>query len=206
MREEPRLIPAHAGKTKALEVSLRRCGAHPRSRGENTHIGEAAHRAPGSSPLTRGKLCLGRPAHALIGLIPAHAGKTGILGRGRITLRAHPRSRGENSQRSSFLCFGAGSSPLTRGKRDMLWQQAGRTGLIPAHAGKTKGKAIVSFDPGAHPRSRGENRRERFERGHEMGSSPLTRGKLAVLVGQWIRRRLIPAHAGKTSSSPAQTK
>ena len=32
-----------------------------------------------------------------------------------------------------------------------------------------------------------------------LGSSPLTRGKLAVLVGQWIRRRLIPAHAGKTT-------
>ena len=30
-----RLIPAHAGKTEALEWAARELGAHPRSRGEN---------------------------------------------------------------------------------------------------------------------------------------------------------------------------
>ena len=50
-------------------------------------------------------------------------------------------------------------------------------GRIPAHAGKTKGKAIVSFDPGAHPRSRGENSEGEAWGGDEAGASPLTRGK-----------------------------
>ena len=50
----------------------------------------------------------------------------------------------------------------------------------------------------AHPRSRGENIREDLSAQHDVGSSPLTRGKrtdrkiLSVLSG------LIPAHAGKT--------
>ena len=53
--------------------------------------------APGSSPLTRGKL-LERFWNAMLrGLIPAHAGKT--LVRTHVTMResAHPRSRGENT-------------------------------------------------------------------------------------------------------------
>ena len=33
-----RLIPAHAGKTIVTLISLIFCGAHPRSRGENTVI------------------------------------------------------------------------------------------------------------------------------------------------------------------------
>ena len=50
--------------------------AHPRSRGENTHIMREMTNELGSSPLTRGKH--GQPVVDLIinGLIPAHAGKT----------------------------------------------------------------------------------------------------------------------------------
>ena len=50
-----------------------------------------------------------------------------------------------------------GSSPLTRGKHVRRSDRRDRRRLIPTHAGKTKGKAIVSFDAGAHPHSRGEN-------------------------------------------------
>lgn len=34
---------------------------------------------------------------------------------------------------------GAGSSPLTRGKRDIARDELGRVGFIPAHTGKTTG-------------------------------------------------------------------
>ena len=50
----------------------------------------------------------------------------------------------------------------------------------------------------AHPRSRGENRDRRGEPVNQGGSSPLTRGKLRVRADQPGKRRLIPAHAGKT--------
>ena len=56
----------------------------------------------------------------MIGLIPAHAGKTaGWLS--------------TSSQAS-------GSSPRMRGKRVMVTEKAGAVGLIPAHAGKTPEK------------------------------------------------------------------
>ena len=53
---------------------------------------------------------------------------------------------------------------------------------------------------GAHPRSRGENERVRLRAIRAWGSSPLTRGKHAILESGLIPGRLIPAHAGKTPS------
>ena len=52
--------------------------------------------------------------------------------------------------------------------------------------------------PGAHPRSRGENERYGIVTERKEGSSPLTRGKLPVVLEVPDRSRLIPAHAGKT--------
>ena len=50
--------------------------AHSRSRGENITRGVSTAKQPGSSPLTRGKPDRNRRACRLVGLIPAHAGKT----------------------------------------------------------------------------------------------------------------------------------
>ena len=69
---------------------------------------------------------------------------------------------------------------------------------IPAHAGKTPSASMTSAYSPAHPRSRGENRFAGFRFGRARGSSPLTRGKQTELLGHAVRRRLIPAHAGKT--------
>ena len=91
------LIPAHAGKTRRFVRNVREDSAHPRSRGENSAGTSAAVSSAGSSPLTRGKLRGDSLSSAMIGLIPAHAGKTATL------VGGHDR--------------GAGSSPLTRGKR-----------------------------------------------------------------------------------------
>ena len=51
-------------------------------------------------------------------LIPAHAGKTCALWATRTTTLAHPRSRGENLPEDHPEKWAAGSSPLTRGKRE----------------------------------------------------------------------------------------
>ena len=50
-----RLIPAHAGKTITVAVSLWGILAHPRSRGENKMRADKLSVDAGSSPLTRGK-------------------------------------------------------------------------------------------------------------------------------------------------------
>ena len=92
-----------------------------------------------------------------------------------------------------------GSSPLTRGKRAAASAAYVTDGLIPAHAGKTALLRYKRDCSWAHPRSRGENRVYDMARAVEMGSSPLTRGKLLGPGIHHGRGGLIPAHAGKTN-------
>ena len=194
----PRLIPAHAGKTRRRRRTRRWMRAHPRSRGENV-VGPGALPSPvGSSPLTRGKPCAIGSGLAYRGLIPAHAGKTYRRARRRPNLPAHPRSHGENPPRKTPTLTSSGSSPLTRGKRS-----CGRSGrawvrLIPAHAGKTGKDSSAPLSAPAHPRSRGENQVASSVLIDVVGSSPLTRGKLSDEGERRKGARLIPAHAGKT--------
>ena len=195
------LIPAHAGKTKSRCLRRIWATAHPRSRGEN--VLRVAHLSPpsGSSPLTRGK-----QKHLIervlpLRLIPAHAGKTCVRRRAAWPTTAHPRSRGENDPSHRSHPAGAGSSPLTRGKRQDADRLSRAPGLIPAHAGKTASASGTATRVPAHPRSRGENAFLRRLVVCRRGSSPLTRGKPERGHRPTERRRLIPAHAGKTSRS-----
>ena len=71
-----RLIPAHAGKTKACSAGAGLSAAHPRSRGENRSLLTPLISPSGSSPLTRGKLVDLDRQRGWLRLIPAHAGKT----------------------------------------------------------------------------------------------------------------------------------
>ena len=194
-----RLIPAHAGKTQPCASEPSSPKAHPRSRGENNSMRSGRLLKCGSSPLTRGKRKRAAHAQRRRRLIPAHAGKTALDFNPNHTLGAHPRSRGENCAAESSMGSHGGSSPLTRGKRDTRKAQGVLERLIPAHAGKTVRSALTVRPRSAHPRSRGENCAERCVHGARAGSSPLTRGKLATPRIRRRRRRLIPAHAGKTS-------
>ena len=152
------LIPAHAGKTVSVRITMSPFPAHPRSRGENrTRHGPKPYR-PGSSPLTRGKPRQDVPGRADRGLIPAHAGKTAHSTHSTCAAWAHPRSRGENSEKTAGGAGNRGSSPLTRGKQRPQLRRRLRQRLIPAHAGKTSAPPGLTSSRPAHPRSRGENR------------------------------------------------
>ena len=173
---------------------------YPRSRGESLQFLHHACAMSGSSPLTLGKL---EGVHADlpdVRLIPAHAGKTSADPRGAASSPAHPRSRRENIRGSKGRSIIAGSSPLMRGKhrRRRTHQRTDR--LIPTHAGETVPKSPTSRPAPAHPRSRGENAKNRGTPPRLMGSSPLTRGKHRLADRLQDRERLIPAHAGKTCS------
>ena len=175
---DERLIPAHAGKTRRPRSSRAGGPAHPRSRGENSGMASRPRSTTGSSPLTRGKRW-----YVFVD---------------RFAVMAHPRSRGENPRRPRGATVRAGSSPLTRGKPSSCTLRPRTTRLIPAHAGKTR-SVHGGVDPEeAHPRSRGENIRSIHERRGNLGSSPLTRGKLPGMLHLIAIVRLIPAHAGKT--------
>ena len=152
----------------------------------------------GSSPLTRGKRFVLTSRFCLVGLIPAHAGKTSKDPPTLVKPRAHPRSRGENTNVRKGLNALAGSSPLTRGKLAVLLLPRSRQRLIPAHAGKTIAARSKGSGRGAHPRSRGENVRRPADARNAGGSSPLTRGKPPPTMRRALQIGLIPAHAGKT--------
>ena len=132
-----RLIPAHAGKTAPSGVAGSCMPAHPRSRGENGFSAPRVHDSRGSSPLTRGKPDRRRRRPQRARLIPAHAGKTLSVASLAASASAHPRSRGENPTAYTPVGAVTGSSPLTRGKHARCRAGPERTGLIPAHAGKT---------------------------------------------------------------------
>ena len=111
--------------------------AHPRSRGENPNRSAQVAHITGSSPLTRGKPQEGGNLQTVLGLIPAHAGKTHRDGHLHGARGAHPRSRGENLSTYQACVGRAGSSPLTRGKLMAFMFMVWFVRLIPAHAGKT---------------------------------------------------------------------
>ena len=177
--------------------------AHPRSRGENDPAFAGGCVPGGSSPLTRGKRRFGRGLGATAGLIPAHAGKTDRVESVRCDMPAHPRSRGENFSQCSSARLSAGSSPLTRGKPRASPRRRSYAGLIPAHAGKTTWPPVWIEASWAHPRSRGENAGKAKVCPLIAGSSPLTRGKHMIVATPGRMRGLIPAHAGKTRSTPS---
>ena len=171
------LIPAHAGKTVASGWNVAGGQAHPRSRGENRSRPLSTCTGIGSSPLTRGKRRLTSMLTTRSRLIPAHAGKTPEGRQHAAHWPAHPRSRGENVLPRLPSADFAGSSPLTRGKLDVLPEVGPVVRLIPAHAGKTRGCWVGRRRTPAHPRSRGENTTLGIMPGDGPGSSPLTRGK-----------------------------
>ena len=94
----------------------------------------------GSSPLMRGKHTIMASKIEIPGLIPAHAGKTTTSTPSQRTLRAHPRSCGENTHSDPGHYSPSGSSPLMRGKLLQVVLELVGEGLIPAHAGKTATK------------------------------------------------------------------
>ena len=194
------LIPAHAGKTSSEPLSLASRPAHPHSRRENRPMTIVRPIHTDSSPLTRGKRIRLASTRSHFRLIPAHAGKTLEKTLAREPSGAHPRSRGENISSRSAIWFLRGSSPLTQGKRWRRRWRVSRRGLIPAHAGKTSPVEAQSGSCAAHPRSRGENQVVPKMVPGFPGSSPLTRGKPTDILAGTLGNRLIPAHAGKTSS------
>ena len=157
-RTSTRLIPAWAGKTEIAEGIEIEARAHPRVGGENVVPKVKAAAAIGSSPRGRGKPHLHRgPGHPRR-LIPAWAGKTRQRRGGAWPRRAHPRVGGENEETLRPRTFAGGSSPRGRGKRIPSALVPSEVGLIPAWAGKTKGRLPYAAVRQAHPRVGGENR------------------------------------------------
>ena len=77
------IIPAHAGNTVQHEVRSIAFGDHPRACGEHAAAKSAADPSGGSSPRMRGTHSDSAPGTNGDGIIPAHAGNTGLQPRGQ---------------------------------------------------------------------------------------------------------------------------
>ena len=92
-----------------------------------------------------------------------------------------------------------------RGKRHGADPSTPVLGLIPAHAGKTRGLWLGQVQRAAHPRACGENHNNRGQRLGNGGSSPRMRGKQPEWTAYYRSEGLIPAHAGKTTTHESWT-
>ena len=101
--------------------------------------------------------------------------------------------RVEQAARKGLIPAHAGST--ARRTRKNRWR-----GLIPAHAGSTRQGLGRPYATPAHPRSRGEHIDHAIAAHIHDGSSPLTRGAPHRLYSIHAICRLIPAHAGSTST------
>ena len=198
-----RLTPARAGNTTNNLTNDLTNKAHPRSRGEHAASAWSRTATVGSPPLARGTHQHGAPASHVGRLTPARAGNTSRKVNPACTAAAHPRSRGEHFGSHYVARNDLGSPPLARGTP----QASSATPLIlrltPARAGNTCTLWLHRNAIAAHPRSRGEHRYLPPFTPFILGSPPLARGTLLVVIGLIIGGRLTPARAGNTHERTA---
>ena len=159
----------------------------------------------GSSPRGRGKLVVFDDDVVSCRLIPARAGKTAPASTQPSASAAHPRAGGENKTTSTPARLARGSSPRGRGKPRRSARRTSHERLIPARAGKTRRPCDRVSRYAAHPRAGGENCARSALVSASSGSSPRGRGKRELFGADSERCGLIPARAGKTSTTCART-
>ena len=158
------ITPAHAGKRVHKDMPLRTAEDHPRTRGEKCKACRDVRRRRGSPPHTRGKVRMLQHTVHIRGITPAHAGKSRLKIQCPVSVRDHPRTRGEKLFcRPSFRSIG-GSPPHTRGKGTFSASVSFWHGITPAHAGKRKTGRLEQERDEDHPRTRGEKVPEDWKR------------------------------------------
>ncbi len=156
-RSAPRFIPASAGNTSKHCPLFSRRPVHPRVRGEHVLNAHRQLRQSGSSPRPRGTRSFGVDKPRVHRFIPASAGNTRSASATAPQSPVHPRVRGEHFRIGRDTVTGDGSSPRPRGTQatQAAWHDPVR--FIPASAGNTNRRTIISSSESVHPRVRGEH-------------------------------------------------
>ena len=144
LRTSPRLAlsgitPAYAGKSHSKRTREKINGDHPRLCGEKAVVGNYNRIFVGSPPPMRGKVFFFDPEHLRIGITPAYAGKSDLMGGFKMAQEDHPRLCGEKCYISIDTDFCRGSPPPMRGKVTkclIVWHVMR---ITPAYAGKRSG-------------------------------------------------------------------
>ncbi len=198
-----RFIPADAGNRSLGRCSARHMTVHPRGRGEQGKNLVNKEGSSGSSPRTRGTAVEAAAGFIPERFIPADAGNRSCLSPARCRGSVHPRGRGEQNLPALASIGNTGSSPRTRGTGHYSTLQAMRGRFIPADAGNRFAPTARHSNGPVHPRGRGEQGTTPLLMHSDRGSSPRTRGTVAVFSLEPVILRFIPADAGNRSSCQA---
>ena len=130
------ITPAHAGKRDNADNAGKIRRDHPRACGEKISTRTKAARGLGSPPRMRGKAPFCIRIFCMVGITPAHAGKS-IYGVSDVERqRDHPRACGEKFVYCDTDSVKMGSPPRMRGKVLCVVFVEFFSGITPAHAGK----------------------------------------------------------------------
>ncbi len=173
-----RITPAHAGKRRQSSSSRRASGDHPRTCGEKSPAPDILPMDIGSPPHMRGKAVQLWWLSRRLRITPAHAGKRLGTRHQENALRDHPRTCGEKLHLRRPAGCNAGSPPHMRGKGRGGRRVYGRSGITPAHAGKSRQGQQQGPDEQDHPRTCGEKDRAAVLHTAGRGSPPHMRGKV----------------------------
>ena len=146
----------------------------------------------------RGKVARCNHVAGLVGITPAHAGKSCPLVFAFRYSRDHPRACGEKPPGRVVQGFPPGSPPRMRGKAEDAIANITRQGITPAHAGKRQTRASPAGVCWDHPRTCGEKNNAITGRVLDVGSPPHMRGKVSTELADIQIAGITPAHAGKS--------
>ena len=122
-----------------------------------------------------------------------------------LLVRIIPAYAGSTLAEVPNLAQNLGSSPHTRGARPLPVGVLGWARIIPAYAGSTRGHRPRLRPQRDHPRIRGEHVKLCHALSCWYGSSPHTRGARLRLVEIELAAGIIPAYAGSTPGSLANS-
>ena len=160
-RHDPRVgsIPACAGKPSHQTSRRSSPEVHPRVCGEAQRGHPGSISSSGPSPRVRGSLSCWRRNKALVGSIPACAGKPTNFERVAPKSRVHPRVCGEAVSVNPRASEAVGPSPRVRGSPFFTMSRASASRSIPACAGKPTRDLQDALVRAVHPRVCGEAQR-----------------------------------------------
>ena len=139
------------------------------------------------------------------GIIPAHAGLTGVSSPSWSNLRDHPHACGAHFVFIFTSPVPSGSSPRMRGSPLSVMSIHSSMGIIPAYAGLTPGITRLSSRARDHPRVCEAHSARPVNMRMYPGSSPRIRGSPMFTLHYYLTKWIIPAYAGLTPRSKTES-
>ena len=200
------ITPAQAGKSDSRQFSSGRYRDHPRTGGEKGCSANGISHQLGSPPHRRGKDHETKGRNIMKGITPAQAGKSSWRCSRHCPEWDHPRTGGEKGAGIRPPHYHLGSPPHRRGKVMNPSKTGALPGITPAQAGKRAGRISPSGKSWDHPRTGGEKRPCSIQKHTVWGSPPHRRGKGRYLGMVEQQLGITPAQAGKSYTTPFNTK